>query len=344
MIRSKKKKSSAITQQNLDESRDKILAKGKKFRYPFQYSKHRLVIITVLISIVAIIVLAFVGWFELYKAQNTSDIMYRFAKAFNFPVGKVDDETIKYSDYLMLYRSSIKSIERQQGALDDSEDSKRQRDYYKRQALDSAEINGFALAKLEKMNKPVTESEIDAVVEEHKKIDGETRSNEAFEGIVRDNFGLSIKDYRRMIKLSLAKRNYSIEVDTRAKTLSDEIKGKLTNEKDFAVIAEAYRENDIFSYESVGEFVDASNLDSGRAAMAMSLNEVGNVSDCFVSKNGDGYFFVKLTGREGDKVKYDSISIRFTEYTKQFDKMREEGKIKEYIEVDSGDDGGDDNN
>ena len=45
----KDKKKKAITQQNLEESREEILAKGKKFRYPFQYSKHRLVIITILI-------------------------------------------------------------------------------------------------------------------------------------------------------------------------------------------------------------------------------------------------------------------------------------------------------
>lgn len=336
MKKSKKKDSTVITQQNIEESRDKILAKGKKFRYPFQYSKHRLVIITVILSVIALATFVFIGWFQLYQAQSTSDIMYRFAKAFGLPVGKIDGVNVRYGDYLMFYRSSIKSIERQQGALDDSEDSKRQREYYKRQALDSAIICDYAEAKLKEMGKSVKEEEVDAVVEEHKKIDGETRSDEAFEGIIQDNFGLSIRDYRTMIRLSIARKNYSIEVDERARALSDEISQKIqAGERDFNAISEAYRDNDIYSVESIGEFVDTSNLDSGRAAMAASLANVGDVSERFVSKNGEGYVFVKLTDRDGDRVKYDSITIRFTEYSNMITRLREEGKIEEYIKVES---------
>ena len=104
-------------------------------------------------------------------------------------------------------------------------------------------------------------------------------------------------------------------------------------ERDFAKIEEAYKENDIFSFESLSEMVDATNLDSGRAAMAMSLKEVGDVSPRFVSKNGNGYYFVKLTAREGSKVKYDSIWIRFTELDKILDGLRKDNKVEEMIEL-----------
>ena len=337
MIKGKKKKSKAITQQNLEESREEILAKGKKFRYPFQYAKHRLVIITILISIVALATFGVIGWYQLYKAQSTSDVMYRFTRAFGLPVAKVDGVGVLYSDYLMLYRSSIKSVERQQGTLDNSEDSERLKTYYKRQALSSVEEYSYALSKLEESGEPISDKEIDEVIEEHKTIDGETRSDDAFSGIVRDNFGLSMTEYRRMIKLSLAKKNYSVKNDKRAKGLADEIKTMLETEKDFAKVSEKYKNNDIFDYESLSEMVDASNLDSGRAAKAMSLKEIGDVSDCFVSKNGDGYYFVKLTARNGNKVQYDSIWIRFTEFDKLMKKIREENKIEEFIEVEAGD-------
>ena len=42
--REEKAKKQNITQQNIEESREEILAKGKKFKYPFQYAKHRLII------------------------------------------------------------------------------------------------------------------------------------------------------------------------------------------------------------------------------------------------------------------------------------------------------------
>lgn len=332
----KDKKKKAITQQNLEESRDEILSKGKKFRYPFQYSKHRLVIITILISIVAVVAFGFLCWFQLYQVQNTSDVMYRFAKAFNLPVAKVDGVSVRYSDYLMLYRSSIKSIERQQGALDDSEDSKLLDSYYRRQALNSAEEENYALAKLNEMGKPVTDEEIDAVVEEHKTIEGEVRSDQAFEGIVRDNFGLNMTDYGRMIKLSLARKNYAAEIDEQAKKLVAEIESELKTTQDLAKIADKYKNNEILSYETLSEMVDVTNLDSGRAAAAMAIKEVGGVSKPFISKSGDGYYFVKLTEREDSRVRYDSIWVRFTEFDNRIQKLREDKKVDEYIKLEGG--------
>lgn len=336
MIKGRKKKDTAITQQNLEESREEILAKGKKFRYPFQYAKHRLVIITILISVVAVTTFCIVGWFQLYRLQNTSDVAYRFTRAFGMPVANIDGISVRYSDYLMLYRSSIKSIEHQQGALDDSEDSQRLRDYYKRQALTSAEEYAYAMAKLEELGKPVTEAEIDTVINEHKTIDGETRSDEAFSGIIRSNFGLDMNEYRRMIKLSLAKKNYSAEIDNRANQLSEAIAKELESSNDLKAIAEKYQNNDIMELESLTEPVDADNLDSGRAATAASLKEIGDVSARFVSKNGDGYYFVKLTAREGNRVQYDSVWIRFTEFGKKMNQLRADNKVEELITVESG--------
>ncbi len=330
----KKDKKKAITQQNLEESRDEILSKGKKFRYPFQYSKHRLVNTAILIAIIAVAAFGFMCWFRLYKAQDTGDVMYRFARTFRMPVAKIDGIKVKYSDYLMLYRSSIKSIEHQQGALDDSEDSERLRAYYKRQALSDAEDYAYAAAKLEEAGNKVTDEEIDEVIHDHKMIDGEERSDSAFQGIIRENFGLSMDEYRDMIRMTLSKKKYAESIDKNAKKIAKAVQEAINGgEKDFAKIEEAYKENDIFSFESLSEMVDVTNLDFGRATMAMSLKEVGDVSERFVSKNGNGYYFVKLTAREGSKVKYDSIWIRFTELDKVLEGLRADNKVEEMIEI-----------
>ena len=72
--------------------------------------------------------------------------------------------------------------------------------------------------------------------------------------------------------------------------------------------------------------------------MAASLAKVGDVSAKFVSKNGDGYYIVKQTAHDGDKVGYESIWIRFSEFDKAFQKLQDDGKIKEYIKLDATDD------
>ena len=79
-------------------------------------------IYTIAITIVAFASFAGVGWYQLYKAQNTGEVMFRFTKVLRLPVAKVDGVDVLYSDYLMLYRSSIASIERQQGKMDDTND------------------------------------------------------------------------------------------------------------------------------------------------------------------------------------------------------------------------------
>ena len=330
-----KKKNLNITQQNLAESRDEILNKGKKFKYPFQYAKHRVVIYTIAIAIVAFASFVVVGWYQLYKAQNTGEVMFRFTKVLQLPVAEIDGYKVLYSDYLMLYRSSITSIERQQGKLDDSnEEVKSRKMFYKRQALNDAETYSYALAELRERNLTVSASEIDEIIDGHKSINGEKRSDEAFEGIVRDNFGLSMSEYRRLVMLSLAKKKLSIEIDEDAKKAADQVEAALqANKNDFAKVADAMKNNDLVSYEPAGNAVDATNLDSGRAEVAMKLEKKGDVSERFVSKNGDGYYYVRLVAKEGGKVSYETISIRFSKIDNDVQKMREEGKIKESIEV-----------
>ena len=53
----KTKKIVRITNDNIDKQREEVIAQGKKFKYPFQYSKHRLVINTILISVAAVLLL-----------------------------------------------------------------------------------------------------------------------------------------------------------------------------------------------------------------------------------------------------------------------------------------------
>ena len=80
--------------------------------------------------------------------------------------------------------------------------------------------------------------------------------------------------------------------------------------------------------ETLTELVESNNLDSGRAAAAAALKEVGDVSEKFVSKNGDGYYFVKLTAREGNRVQY--------EFGEVMNQIRADNKIEEMITVEAG--------
>ena len=98
-----------ITNETVAEHRERILAGGRRFKYPVQYARHRLVINTILISIVALVAITAFVWWQLYPQQNSSTLFYRITRALPLPVATVEGQSVRYSDYLVGYRSQAHS-------------------------------------------------------------------------------------------------------------------------------------------------------------------------------------------------------------------------------------------
>lgn len=330
---SKKRKKTAtrITDGNIDEKREEVLARGKKFKYPFQYAKHKLIVNTVLIGVSAVLLAVFLGWLELYKFQDTGDVVYRLTRVLPVPVAEVDGEKVRYSDYLMLYRSSVAAIESQQGILSNSEEDQQMKAQYKVEAMDRAVSYSYALKLARELGIEVSDEMVNELMVEHRTVDGVERSEEAFAGIIKDNFGLSLDEYRRMLYLSLVEKEVSVSLDEEALALKLEIESILGNgSDDLAGIADSLGENVVYS--ETGGMVEEMNLDGGRASVAAGL-ELGEVSGGFVSKNGDGYYFVKLLDKADGQVNYASLWVPFSAFDKKLAEVEEEGKVKVYIEL-----------
>ena len=111
----KKGKTEAKTEkEKLDERREEVLARGRKFKYPLQYAKHKLVFNTIIIAFVAFVAIIVFGWAMLYKIQDTGDIIYRLTRVLPVSVANVSGEEVRFSDYLMIYRSSLGVVADQQ--------------------------------------------------------------------------------------------------------------------------------------------------------------------------------------------------------------------------------------
>src|SRR5680860_1627910 len=88
--------SSRITSETVVQHREHILAGGRRFKYPIQYTRHKLVINAITISIAALIIVIIIGWWQLYPMQNTSEFMYRITKVVPIPVAVVDGQPVLY--------------------------------------------------------------------------------------------------------------------------------------------------------------------------------------------------------------------------------------------------------
>ena len=317
--------------EKVEERREEVLAKGRKFKYPLQYTKHKLVINTILVAAVAVVAMVVAGWLALYQFQSTGEMMYRVTQVLPVPVAEVDGAKVRYSDYLMIYRSNLQTSEQQSGQLGNTEDDDLVRAEYKRTALEAAVEYTYAMKLGKELGLSVAEEEIDQAFDEHRKVGGVERSEEAFLKIVQDNFGMNRREYRRMLELTLMKAKVEQEIDETAQAVAAEVETMLNeNGGDMAAVAESLGKQ--VEYEATGQLVDNMNVDGGRSNKAMTL-EPGQVSERFLSNNGDGYYFVKLVEKTETQVNYESIKVKFTTFAERVAQLYEEGKVKELIEV-----------
>jgi hypothetical protein len=128
-----------ITNETVAEHRERILAGGRKFKYPRQYAKHQLIRNTILIAIGALIILSALVWQQLYLAENTSKFFYRLTQLVPLPVAKVEGKYVRYSDYLRDLRGELHYLTSEENVVFNTDDGRRQLEYRKRSSLDRVE-------------------------------------------------------------------------------------------------------------------------------------------------------------------------------------------------------------
>ena len=202
---------------------------------------------------------------------------------------------------------------------------------YKRTALEAAVEYPYSMTLGKELGLSVAEEEIDQAFDEHRKVGGVERSEEAFLKIVQDNFGMNQREYRRMLELTLMKAKVEQEIDETAQAVAAEVETMLNeNGGDMAAVAESLGGQ--VEYEATGQLVDNMNVDGGRSNKAMTL-EPGQVSERFLSNNGDGYYFVKLVEKTETQVNYESIKVKFATFAERVAQLYEEGKVKNLVEI-----------
>lgn len=322
---------SRITNETVAEHREQVLAGGRKFKYPIQVAKHRLVIVSIAIGIVTIVLLFVLAWQQLYLAQNTSKFMYRLTQLIPVPVASVDGEAVRYSDFLKKYRSSIHALQQQNSINLRTADGKRQADYIKRTQLDTVEKDTYAL-KLARENKlTVTNEEVDSFI--NKDLSSKSVSLEAYEKTVLSSFyDWTLADYREVVRTELLKRKVSFKIDADAEKKVRAVEKRLQTGENFAKVAKQVSD-DTTTKESGGDVgeLPLDNQDSHGLIAAARAMKVGQTSRPI--QGTDGYYIIKLIARSDTAVHYSQIKIDLQAFDRMFDEVKKAGKIKEHIKV-----------
>lgn len=340
-LRRFKRKSSAseqptrITNETVAEHRERVLAGGRRFKYPVQYAKHRLVINTIIISVVALVLVVAFAWWQLYPQQNTSTFFYRITRVLPLPVATIDGQSVAYSAYLSAFRSQEHYLETKEGVDLHSAESKQQLDFIKRKALDDAVADAYAAKIAGEKGVAVSDGQVDDAIKRQRESRDGVTSQEAYDAIVLDHFNWTPAEAREVTKSRLLRQEVAFAVDDTAKTQRDETIKLLKTEADFDKVAAAVpAKNNTKVQSGVAPLVPANNQDGGLAAAASKLS-VGQVSDAFRSTTGDGYYVVKTLEKSNDgRVSYAYLKISLTVFDNQLkDIKKDSNKFKEYITV-----------
>ncbi len=327
---------SRITNETVAEHRERILAGGRRYKYPIQYARHRLVIVTVAIGVATLALIVLAVWWQLYVAQSSNPILYRVTQIVPMPVASVDGQAVRYSDYLMYYNSSIHFLQKSEQLVLTSEDGKRQADFQKRQNLDIAIRNAYAEKLARELGIVVEPEQLERMNQEHLTMANGPISQETYNASTKSLLGWTPEEEQRSTKNQILKSNVAYKIDTVASKKVEQAADLLvTQDNDFPRVAtELGGEGDGMVVAGVSGLVPLINNDGGLTEAARKL-EIGQVSSVIRSTTGDGYYFVKLLEKTDTQLNYEYIRIPLTEFDRRLRELREQGKIHEYIKVES---------
>jgi len=333
--RNKMPLSSRITSDTVAEHRERILAGGRRFKYPIQYARHKLVINAILISISALIVVVVVGWWQLYLVGNNSEFIYRITKVIPVPVAKVDGSNVLYSDYLMKYLSSVHYLEQKEQLSLKTEDGKRQIEYIKQQSMQDAIADAYAMKLAINMNLSVSASELQGFLKSQRQSSSGEISEQTYDAVILDYYGWSPNEYSHATENKLLRQKVSYAMDTDAQSVSKSVESSLKNDPslDFKTLVTTIpSKGSAKAIYGASGWVPKSNQDGGLTIEATKLTK-NQVSESIKSTIGDGYYTIRLIDSNEDQVSYEYIKVSLTAFDNALKSVIDNKKVDKYISV-----------
>lgn len=332
----KKKKSETprperITNETVAEHREQILAGGRRFKYPMQYARIRLIRNTVIIAVVTVLALSLLTWWQLYSAQTTNRIFYRVTDILNLPVAKVDNQNVPYSYYLLELRSS-KHFLAGRNVNFDSDDGSRQLIYQKRLAMNKAITAAYATKLAKENNITVTEKEINDFITRTLNENKLSTNQEVYSRAIMDYYGWDYDEFKTSLRYKLLKHKVTRVIDTGARQKADALVQQAKGGKDFIELAKQNSDQPGVAQNGGDQgLVSKTSQDPNRLVETASKMQTGQISD--VIAGTDGYYIIKLLESNDTQVRYAQILVAYKEFDKRIDQVKKNNGIQEFISI-----------
>ncbi len=322
-----------ITNDTVIAHREEVLSSARKYIYPLQHSKHRIVLITTSLIAAAAVIFISYSLVALYRLDSTSSFLYRVTQVVPFPVAKAGPRFVSYEDYLFELRHYMHFYETQQKLDFNTPAGQEQLTDYKKRALDKV-INDAYVKQLAKQNGvSVSDQEVNdqiTILRRQNRLGG---SEQAYVDALRQNFGWSPEDFKRVIKQQLLEQKVVSKLDTETHQRAETALAEIQAGAPFAEVAAKYSD-DPNGKTSGGEFgflVDPASRDLNPITTdALFRLQPGEVSA--VINTGYSLQILKNLETTGDgKIKGAYINFNFKNINDYINDLKDEEKATKYI-------------
>jgi len=324
-----------ITNETVAEHREKVLKGARKYKYPLQHSKRRIVTVSATILSLCIIGFFMYAGLSLYRFQDTSLFMYRVTQIVPFPVAKAHGRWVSYESYLFELRRYMHYYETQEQVDFHSKSGNLQLATHRPKALQQVIDDAYVKILAAKHKVSVSQSDVDDAVNILRLQNQLGRSNKELASVVKKFFGWSIQDLRRQLKQELLAQKVAAKLDVSATRRAQSIFAQVRAGGDFAALA-GQASDDQATKGNGGQYGDVSISYSSQEVhpvivRALSAMKPGEVSDIMTTPTA--FEIVKLLAIENGKFKAAHIQIQFKDIQTYLEPLEKSHPPKRFITV-----------
>ncbi len=321
-----------ITNETVAEHREEVLNSARKYIYPLQHSKHKIVVTTITLFVVAVVGFFSFTLVSLYKLKSHSSFIYGVTRVLPFPVARAGSSFVSYENYLFELRHYIHYYQNQQKLDFNTESGRQQLAEFKKRALEKV-VNDAYVKQLAKQYKvSVSSKEVDVEIQTVRAQNRLGESDKVFEDVLREYWGWSVQDFERSLRQQLLAQKLLPKLDPSVLTKARAAKAELSTGADFAATAKKYSE-DPASKDTGGEYpqpIDKTNREiNAQVSTALFKLQNGQVSD--VIEAGYTVEIVKNIETQGDRIRAAHIAFNYQDISAYLNDYKDKHKTRLYI-------------
>lgn len=322
-----------ITNETVAEHREEVLKSARKYIYPLQHSKHRIVLISTGLFIATIIAFFAYCTLALYRFQNSSTFLYRVTQVIPFPVARTGGQFVSYENYLFELRHYTHYYETQLKVNFENGKDREQLNQFKRRALDKIINDAYVKQLAAKHNVTVSEQEVNDQITIVRNQNRLGSTEKVFEDVIKDYWGWTVDDFKRSLRTTLLAQKVVAELDTEANQKAEAALAELKSGADFGEVAKKYSEDP--SKDNGGELgfaVDRTSKEvSAQATDALFRLQPGQTTE--IVNTGYALEILKNIETNGDKIRAARIVINFKNIDSFVNDLKEKQPYTQYIKL-----------